>query len=153
MSLVVKIRNSDALESLSTVAPFPLIVISELTVSSGDVRVMVLPAGNIIVSAPLPAVHPPVAASLLADVMASARVQFTLSTLMTAAVDVLAVATDRAAAIKVAFPLDEILLRFFRDLIFLFFSTSFFSILHPPTTIKSKYTRSATAYPLLISLH
>jgi len=67
------------------VLPCPTIVMGLPTMSPvGPYSVCVLPGGSTIVSAPLPAGHPPVAVSVLAAVMASTSVQESLTVIVAA---------------------------------------------------------------------
>lgn len=75
-----KMRKAGAVLSRRIVAPWPSMVIALVICGRPFeplftlVKVIVLLAGNVIVSAPLPAAHPPLGASVLAAVIASVRV-------------------------------------------------------------------------------
>jgi hypothetical protein len=82
----VKMRNAGAVAARVMVLPLPSRVIAVLmTGSPAVVSVCVLLVGKTSVSVALPGVHPPVAASVLAAVMASKSVHVVPSTLMLAA--------------------------------------------------------------------
>src|SRR5215218_2355545 len=93
MLLTARIRKSGAPGSRLIVLPLPAMVMTLLMTGSPVagrlvlltvVSVCVLLAGNTRVSAPLPAVQPPVTVLLLAAVMASTSVQFPLTLIVAA---------------------------------------------------------------------